>query len=211
MNLSSAPGTCGTAMHIVLEWIGKPFEVEHLDFAGMKSPEYLALNPAGVVPTIVDQAGPLSEGLAILLRLVDQNPDANIGPADSAQGRDQLYRWLAFISATLHPFFWPYFMPSRYIDDEAQYDAVRAAAQARVDTALTIIDTHLEGREWILGDNRSVADAFLYPMANWAYGFEKSTAQYPNIHRVIRKLAADPAVQRVHAAQGTTPKVDVAA
>lgn len=210
MKLYSAPGTCGTAMHIVLEWIGKQFEVEHLDFAGMKSPEYLQLNPAGVVPTLVDEA-PLSEGLAILLHLVDQNPEANLGPAAGAEGRDQLYRWLAFLSATLHPFFWPYFMPMRYHANEAQYGAVKEAAQVRVGSGLDVIEAHLEGQKWMLGDEKSVVDAFLYPMANWAYGFDKPTSDYPNIDRVIRQLAADLAVQRVHASQGTSPKVDLAA
>lgn len=211
MKLYSAPGTCGTAMHIALEWIGKPFEVEHLDFAGMKSPEYLAINPAGVVPAIVDEEGPFSEGLAILLKLVDENPDANIGPAIGAPDRNQLYRWLAFISATLHPFFWPYFMPQRYHSDESQFGAIKASAQERVAVALDVIEANLDGKTWMLGDQKSVADAFLYPMANWAYGFDKPTSAYPNIDRVIRQLAADPAVQKVHQSQGTSPKVDVAA
>jgi len=211
MKLYSAPGTCGTAMHIALEWIGKPYEVEHLDFGGMKSPEYLAINPAGVVPAIVDEDGPLSEGLAILLKLVDDNPQADIGPASGEEGRDQLHRWLAFVSATLHPFFWPYFMPMRYHPDETQFGAVKQAAQARVAAALDVIEANLEGKKWMLGDKKSVVDAFLYPMANWAYGFDKPTSDYLNIDRVIRQLAADPAVQRVHQAQGTSPKVDLAA
>ena len=211
MKLYSAPGTCGTAMHIVLNWIGKPFDVEHLDFAGMKSAEYLKLNPAGVVPTIVDEDGSLSEGLAILLKLVDDNPDADIGPATGEAGRDQLYRWLAFLSATLHPFFWPYFMPQRYHADDAQAPAIQSAAQTRVASALDVIEANLEGKTWMLGDEKSVVDAFLYPMANWAYGFDKPTSDYPNIDRVIRQLAADPAVQAVHASQGTRPKVDLAA
>ena len=210
MKLYSAPGTCGTAIHIVLEWIGNPYEVEHLDFAGMKSPEYLKLNPAGVVPTLVDDE-PLSEGLAILLHLVDQNPEAKLGPAAGAAGRDQLYRWLAFLSATLHPFFWPYFMPMRYHADEAQFGVVKDAAQRRVASALDVIEANLADNEWMLGNEKSVVDAFLYPMANWAYGFDKPTSAYPNIDRVIRQLAADPAVQRVHKAQGTNPKVDLAA
>ena len=54
MKLYSASGTCATAMHIALEWIGKPYEVEQLDFAGMKSVEYMKINPSGVVPTLVD-------------------------------------------------------------------------------------------------------------------------------------------------------------
>ena len=151
----------------------------------------------------------MAEGLAILLRLVDQNPEAGVGPATGEAGRDEMYQWLAYLSATLHPFFWPYFMPGRYHADDAQHGAVRQAAQERVDVALTVIDQHLEGKDWMLGDQKSVVDAFLYPMAGWAYGFDKPTSAYPNVDRVIRQLAADPAVQAVHAAQGTKAKVDV--
>ncbi|MFT4999134.1 MAG: glutathione S-transferase [Planctomycetota bacterium] len=211
MKLYSAPGTCATAMHIALEWIGTPFEVEHLDFVGMKSSEYLKINPSGVVPTLVDGDLALPEGMAILLYLVDQNPGANIGPAAGAEDRIELHKWLVYISGTLHPYFWPYFMPMRFTTDENGYDAVKAASVILVDKALTTIDQHLEGRDWMVGDSRSVADAFLYPMANWAYGFEKSTAQYKNIDRLIRKLAADPAVLAVHASQGNAPKVDLSA
>ncbi|MEM7444814.1 MAG: glutathione S-transferase N-terminal domain-containing protein [Pseudomonadota bacterium] len=211
MKLYSAPGTCATAMHIALEWIGKPYEVEHLDFAAMKSPEYLKLNPSGVVPTLVDGDLALPEGMAILLYLVDQNPEADIGPAPGTPERVELHKWLVYLSGTLHPYFWPYFMPMRFTTDEGGHDAVRQASQIQVDKVLSLIDDHLEGREWMVGDRKSVADAFLYPMAGWAYGFDKSTAEYKNIDRVIRKLAADEAVQKVHAAQGNSPKVDIAA
>lgn len=211
MKLYSAPGTCATAMHITLNWIGKPFEVEHLDFAGMKSPEYLKINSSGVAPTLVDGDLALPEGMAILLYLVDQNPDANIGPAHGTADRIELHKWLVYISGTLHPYFWPYFMPMRFTSDENGYDSVKAASQLLVDKALTHIDQHLEGREWMVGDKKSVADAFLYPMANWAYGFDKPTSDYKNIDRIIRKLAADPAVLNVHVAQGNAPKVDLAA
>lgn len=210
MKLYSAPGTCATAMHIALEWIGKPYEVEQLDFAGMKSPEYMKLNPSGVVPTLVDGDLVLPEGMAILLYLVDQNPDASIGPA-AGPDRIELHKWLVYISGTLHPYFWPYFMPMRFTTDENGHDAVRAASQIQVGKVLTLIDRHLEGRDWMVGDRKSVADAFLYPMANWAYGFDKSTAEYANIDRIVRKLAADPAVLKVHASQGNAPKVQVAA
>ncbi|MES0811753.1 glutathione S-transferase N-terminal domain-containing protein [Roseibium sp. SCPC15] len=211
MKLYSAPGTCATAMHIALEWIGKPYEVEHLDFAAMKSPEYLELNPSGVVPTLVDGELALPEGMAILLYLLDQNPDAGIGPAAGTVERIELHRWLVYLSGTLHPYFWPHFMPMRFTTDENGQEAVRAASHILVDKALTLIDDHLDGRDWMVGTSKSIADAFLYPMAGWAYGFDKPTSHYPNIDRIIRKLASDPAVQRVHEAQGTSPKVDAAA
>ena len=211
MKLYSAPGTCATAMHIALEWIGAPYDVEHLDFAGMKTRSYLQLNPSGVVPTLVDGKLVLPEGMAILLYLVDKHPEANIGPASGTAARVDLHRWLVYLSGTLHPYFWPYFMPGRFTIDKNGHPAVVAASQKLVDKALTLIDAHLEGREWLVGEDRSVADAFLYPMANWAYGLNNSTAAYKNIDRVMRKLAADPAVQRVHRAQGNSPKASVAA
>lgn len=210
MKLYSAPGTCATAMHIVLEWIGKPYEVEHLDFNGMKSPEYLKLNPSGVVPTLVDDKLILPEGMAILMYLVDQHPESSIGPITGSRDRTILNRWLAYISGTLHPYFWPYFMPMRFTTDSSGHDAVKAASRLLVDKALTTIDLHLEGRDWLVGGQKSVADAFLYPMANWAYGLDKSTAQYANVDRLVRQMAADPAVMAVHASQGSEPKVKVA-
>ena len=211
MKLYSAPGTCATAMHIVLEWIGQPYEVEHLDLKGMKSPEYMRLNPSGVVPTLVDGDLVLPEGMAILLYLVDKYPEIDLGPVADTADRVQLHRWLVYLSGTLHPYFWPYFMPMRFTADKHGHAAVKEASQLLVDKALTLIDRHLTGKMWMVGETRSVADAFLYPMANWAYGFPKSTAEYGNIDRLVHKLAADPAVLRVHAAQGTGPKVDVAA
>lgn len=153
----------------------------------------------------------LPEGMAILLHLVDQNPDANIGPAAGTPERIELHRWLVYLSGTLHPFFWPHFMPMRFTTDANGHPAVQEASHILVDKALTLIDEHLEGREWMFGAQKSVADAFLYPMANWAYSFDKPTSVYRNSDRIIRKLAADPAVQAVHVAQGTNPKVQLAA
>lgn len=206
MKLYSAPGTCATAMHIALEWIGDPYEVEHLDFQGMKSEEYLKLNPAGVVPTLIDDDLALAEGAAILLHLVDKYPQANLGPQVGDANRQELYRWLVFISGTLHPYFWPHFMPMRFTTDEAGHDSVKEASHLLVDKALTIIDKHLDGRGWMVGNTRSVADAFLYPMASWAYGLSKPMTDYPNIHELMKRMSSDAAVLEVHQAQGTAPK-----
>ncbi len=207
MKLYSAPGTCGTAVHIALEWIGKPYEVEHLDFKAMKSDAYRKINPSAVVPTLSDGALHLPEGLAILLYLVDQNPEANIGPAAGSAERVDLHRWLVYLSGTLHPYFWPYFMPMRFTTNDAGHGDVQRASTLLVDKALRLIDAHLDGRDWMVGTQKSVADAFLYPMASWAYGFDKPTSDYPHIDRLIRKLANDPGVKAVHLAQGTQPKV----
>ena len=206
MKLYSAPGTCATAMYIALEWVGELYDVEPLDFRGMKSEAYLKLNPAGVVPTLVDDGAALAEGAAILLHLTDKYPAAKLDPQVGEADRQELYRWLVFISGTLHPYFWPHFMPMRFTTDEAGYDSVKAVSHLLVDKALTIIDRRLEGRQWMVGDSRSVADAFLYPMASWAYGLEKPMTEYANIHALMTRLRRDPAMLKVHEAQETTPK-----
>ena len=204
MKLYSAPGTCATAMHIVLEWIGKPYEVEQLDFVSMKAEPYLKINPAGVVPTLVnDDNIVMTEGGAILQYLVDSNPDANIVPQMGDKDRQELYRWLVFISGTLHPYFWPHFLPMRFTTDENGYDAVKAAPHILVDKAFTLIDNHLKGRDWLVGEDKSVADAFLYAMAQWGYGLEKPMTDYKNIHALMLRLSADPSVIKVHNAIGT--------
>ena len=144
--------------------------------------------------------------MAILLYLVDKNPEASIGPAHGDPERIALHRWLVYLSGTLHPYFWPYFMPMRFTTDTDGHAAVQAASKILVDKALTEIDNHLEGREWMVGEHKSVADAFLYAMANWSYGFEKPTSAYANVHRLMQKMARDPAVLKVHEAQGNKPK-----
>ncbi|MGR3290380.1 MAG: hypothetical protein ACU0C9_04200 [Paracoccaceae bacterium] len=92
----------------------------------------------------------------------------------------------AKITGMLHRYFWPHFMPMRISTDKNGHAADQAASHIPVDRALTLIDAHIGGRDWRLGDSKSVADAFLYPMASRAYGFEKSTTEYKNIDRLIR-------------------------
>lgn len=98
-------------------------------------------------------------------------------------------------------------MPMRFTTNDAGHGDVQRASTLLVDKALRLIDAHLDGRDWMVGTQKSVADAFLYPMASWAYGFDKPTSDYPHIDRLIRKLANDPGVKAVHLAQGTQPKV----
>ena len=100
-----------TAIHIALEWIGEDYEVQHLNLEQMKEPEYLRLNSMGVVPTLVHEGRSYNEAAAILQHLVDTFPSSELGPQVGSDGRADLYRWTAFIGGTLHPYFWPHFVP----------------------------------------------------------------------------------------------------
>ena len=98
--------------------------------------------------------------------------------------------------------------PFRFTTDKNGHDNVRDAAHVLIDKALTVIDEHLADNQYMLGNQRSVVDAFLYPMASWGYGLPKPTSAYANIHRLVSELAQDPAIRKVHETQGTTPKVE---
>jgi len=109
MKLYTKPGACSLTDHIVLEWIGKPFEVKVLTGAEMKQPEYLAINPAGAVPALVDGDFKLTQNAAILNYLADLNPESHLGGDGTPKSRADINRWLSFLNADVHPAFHPLF------------------------------------------------------------------------------------------------------
>src|SRR5690606_1043948 len=92
MKLYYFPGACSLATHVVLQWIGKPYETVRLDPASTKSPEFLALNPHGAVPLLVDDGFVLSQNIAILFYLAERFPEADLLGDDSPQGRAEILR-----------------------------------------------------------------------------------------------------------------------
>lgn len=195
------PGSCALAVHIALEWVGEPYEAENVPHEGLNAPDYLALNPAGVVPTLVSDGVPQTEVAAILLQLVDEESGARLGPPVGAPDRAALYRWLIYLSATVHPHFWPWFSPQRYAPQDAGR-VVRAKAEARVVGDFDILSRRLDESDWLVGEERSVADALFVPIALWATKFTRPTGDWPRLAQHLDRLRADKGVARAMAAQG---------
>jgi len=193
-----ATGACSLAPHIVLEWIGAPYEAVKVQFG---SPELLAVNPAGAVPTLREDDGwLLTQAGAILDYLAQKHPEAGLGGGESLREKAEAHRWSAFLTSDLHAAFWPIFMPYRYTTDESEAarKAVVAAGHALVRKQLSILDAHLAGREWILGPARSVTDAYAFPMIRWAIKMVPGGLDdYANVQALHDRLAADPAVQKI--------------
>lgn len=200
------PGTCALGVHIALEWAGAAYQINRVNRKDLRSDAYLALNPSGVVPTLGVGGEPLTEASAIMLWLARRFPD--LGPRTD-EARFAFERTVIFLGGTLRPYFWPWFTPERYgatsPEDQAR---VKRAAEQLIRKALSTLDAQLEGRAWLCGDQRSVADAYIFPMARWGYGLEHHpTGQFPNLDRLMRRLAALPDVQAVMAAEGLTPLI----
>ena len=192
-----AVGACSLAPHIVLEWIGAPYEAVKVNYG---SPELLAVNPAGAVPTLREDDGwLLTQAGAILDYLSQKHPEANLSGGSSLREKAEAHRWSAFLTSDLHAAFWPVFMAPRFTTDpseEARKKVVEAGLQM-VSKKLALMDAHLEGREWML-EGRSVIDAYAFPMIRWAIKMlPNGLADFPNVQRLHDKLAADASVQKV--------------
>ncbi|WP_411850034.1 glutathione S-transferase N-terminal domain-containing protein [Stenotrophomonas sp. LGBM10] len=201
MKLYSKPGACSTADHIALQWTGQPYDVELLNKDTLKAPAFLAINPAGSVPAVVDGDFVLTQNAAIMGYIADTYPQAGLAGDGSAQQRAEATRWLSFVNSDLHPAFSPLFGPGNYIGDESQYDAIRAAAHKRLRGLFERANTQLEGRQWLAGF-RSFADPYFYITLRWAAGVKVDLTGLDNIAAFKQRMDADPGVQAALKAEG---------
>jgi glutathione S-transferase len=195
MKLYTKPGACSTADHIALQWTGQPYEFEVLDKDSMKSPAYLKINPTGAVPAVVDGDFVLTQNAAIMGYIADTYPEAGLAGDGSARQRGEAARWLAFVNSDLHPAFKPLFGPAAFIEDDTQYEAVKATARKRIRSQFEIADRQLAGKQWLAGF-RSFADPYLYITLRWADGLGIDLGGLANLAAFKQRMEADPGVQK---------------
>ena len=212
ITLHYLPGAASLAPHILLNEIGARFELQCVDRdAGQhKSPAYLALNPNGLIPVLVDGDLVLYETVAIGLHLVDTHPAAGLAPTLGTAERAHLYKWLVWMTNTLQATLIHYFYPERMVDagNAAGAAQVKAHAQARAGECLLQIDTQLaaSGGPWLLGAHYSAADAYAFMLSRWTRNFSaKPAREHPHIAPYLQRMLTRPAVQRAFAAEGLQP------
>jgi glutathione S-transferase len=197
MKLYYSPGACSLADHIVLEWIGKPYEAVRVAREDRYKPEYLAINPAGAVPALEHDGWVLTQNTAILNYLADLHHDAGLGGDGSAKSRAEVNKWLAFANSDVHPAFHPIFGSTAYLEDAALIDKSKDAARAKLRTLYERANEQLKSRDWIAGDTRSIADPYLYVTYRWARGTGVDLSGLDHLAAFAARVEADPAVQKV--------------
>jgi glutathione S-transferase len=190
------------APHAALAEIGAEYrliEIGREEAQGEES--YRALNPLGVVPTLVDeeQSLVLTESAAIVLYLADRFPEAQLAPAQraSVEGADY-YRWLVFLTNTVQTTMLRFFHPGRYGD----VDTVAAAAARDAVEAFDILDRALDGRTWLAAEHRTGADLFLFMLTRWGRRLEPAAWERPNLRRHFLATLELPGVRRMLDEQG---------
>ena len=177
------------APHAALAEIGADYELVAIERGeAQSSADYRALNPLGVVPTLVDGDRVLTESAAILLTLADRYPEARLAPDD----RVDYYRWMIFMTNTLQTAFLRFFYPERYGGA-----GVEEVAGAEAASHFDLIDAHLEGREWLVGDHRTAADLFLLMLTRWGRRLDPPAWDRPHVRAHFRRTYELPGVQRM--------------
>ncbi len=201
MKLYTLPGACSTACHISLRWSGLPFEARVLSRDELKAPAFLAVNPSGSVPALVDGDFVLTQNAAILGYVADLAPGAGLAGDGSPRQRAEANRWLAFANADLHPAFHPLFGPARFLADESRHDALKDAARTRLRGLFERADAQLDGREWIAGF-RSYADPYLYITLRWAGRMGVDLSGLQRLAAFRERMESDAGVRAALAAEG---------
>jgi glutathione S-transferase len=187
-------GACSLATHIVLEWLGAPYQTVKLDRASTRSPEFLALNPLGAVPLLVDGDFVLSQNAAILPYLAELYPQAGLLGDGTPRGRAEVLRWLSFLNSDLHPAFKPIFQPSRFHPESSTFKTIADTARTHVREYLQRLDARLQGRDWLV-DRRSIADPYLFVMLRWAAKLQIDSNGFSNLARFSARMYDDAGVR----------------
>ena len=199
LKLYYSPGACSLSPHIVLHESGLPFEAVPAPTKTHQLPDgtdYYTINPLGYVPLLVMNDGQkLREGPAIVQYIADQAAGKNLAPAYGTLERYRLMEWLTFIGTELHKGFSPLFTPN--MPDEA-----KAMAKERLQSRLKWVDGELAGKQYLMGDTFSVADAYLFTVTNWAAFVGLDISGLANLGAYRARVGARPAVQAALKAEG---------
>ena len=207
IQLYYSPGNASMAPHMLLEEIGAPFELRLVDRANgaHKQPEYLRLNPNGLIPVLVDGELVLYETAAICLHLADTHPQAQLAPPLQSTERAHFYKWLVWCTNTLQAMLMHYFYSERMVNDGDATAAaqVRAHAEQSVGGMLAQLDAQLasHGKDWLLGHNFSAVDPYALMLCRWTRNFARPARSLPHVGPYLQRVLARPAVQRAFATE----------
>jgi glutathione S-transferase len=212
LQLYHYPSTAAMVPHILLEEIGVPFERVHVDrqMDAHRQPDYLRINPNGLIPALADGDLVLYETAAICLYLAEKHPEAGLLPVGGSAARAPTYKWLMWLTNTLQTALIMYFYPDRHVEpgNAAGAAEVKAVAERRIGGLLDQLDAQVaaSGGPWFLGAHYSLLDAYVLTLCRWTRNFASPAARTrthlgPYLQRVLDR----PAVRRAFDAEGIQP------
>jgi glutathione S-transferase len=192
LKLYYSPGACSLSPHIVLREAGLAFEPVLASTKSHKlqdGTDYYGINPLGYVPLLeLDDGTRLREGPAIVQYIADQVPSKNLAPANGTLARYRLQEWLTYIGTEIHKSFSPLFNPAMPEEGKNIY-------RERLMNRFQFVDRQLEGKQYLMGDHFTVADAYLFVVTRWAKAMALDLSALKNLQAHNARVEARPAVQ----------------
>lgn len=199
MKLYYSPGACSLSPHIVLHEAGLPYEPVLASTKTHQLPDgtdFYTINPLGYVPVLeLDNGERLREGQVIVQYLADLVPEKNLIPPHASLERYRLQEWLSFIGTEIHKGFGPLFAPNTP-------DSYKPMVIERLLSRLRWLDGELAGKDYLLGAQFSVADAYLFTVTGWAQYVGVDISALQHLLALRARIAARPAVQAAMKAEG---------
>ncbi len=199
MKLYYSPGACSMAPHILAREAGYKFELEKVDIPNKKTEhgdDYWKINPKGYVPALMlDDGSVLTEVGVILQYLAEQKPESQLVPKAGSMERYREMEWLNFVASEIHKSIGALFNPKMTPEwKEAQLGLIARR--------LNFLSGTLEGKQYIMGNNFTAADAYLFTVLNWTNIHKIDLGPWPKVKDYMARVAARPKVQEVMKAEG---------
>ena len=203
MKLYYFPGACSLSPHIVALEAGIPLQLEKTDIKTKlteSGADFGQINPKGYVPTLVlDNGEILTEGTAIVQYLADLKPESGLAPANGTLPRYRLQEMLGYINSELHKNYSPLFNPDTP-------EAARAERESYLLRRYQLIENALAKQPWLLGEQFTVADVYLFTVTIWAGLVGLDLSRFTALAAFQQRVASRPAVQAALEAEGLLSK-----
>ncbi|MGL6336831.1 glutathione S-transferase family protein [Aeromonas jandaei] len=198
LTLFFAPGSCAVAVQIALLETGAPFTARQLNLAAgeQRSPEYLAINPKGRVPALITEQGTLTETPALLLYVAQRFPDAKLAPLDNPFLLARMQEVNSFLASTVHVSHAHGRRGSRWADDEQAIAAMQQKVASNMRDGFAQIEQHYLAGPWVLGEQFSLADIYLFVVASWLKSDGVEISEFPKVADHYRRMLTRPAVTK---------------
>lgn len=206
--LYGVPQGCSFGSIVALEWLNQPYRLCRINMPeDMQSDLYAAINPVRETPALLLENGSvLTESAAILQNIAARGISQGLGFEQGTPAFDRLNQRLAFLNTTFFSSFAPLWRAYEMEENPPVQNMLRELGRSLVAKAHSQLDSMLADQEWLVGEHRTVVDAYFVGLARWAnYHHAIKQSDYPNVHRLFEKLEADPAVVFAHAIEVEKP------
>src|SRR6202011_457846 len=194
-----APGTCALASHIALQEAGAAYTTERVDFKNnqQNSPEYLAINPKGRVPALVTDRGILTETPAMLAFIAQSFPQAKLAPLDDAFAFAQAQAFNSYLCSTVHVAHAHKMRGARWATEESSFADMKRKVPQTMAACFALIEREMLKGPWVMGEQYTICDPYLYTIAGWLEGDGVDLAALPKVADHRKRMSERPAVQKV--------------